>query len=54
MKFRPVEPNYSCGRAVGETGKYDETGGPFENFVKTLKKYILGLHMRNNCTLVDN
>ena len=39
MKFRPVEPNYSCGRAVGETGKYDETGGPFENFANA-PKYI--------------
>jgi hypothetical protein len=31
---------YSCGRAVGETGKYDENGSPFGNFANTPNIYI--------------
>jgi hypothetical protein len=52
MEFRPVEPNYSWGRAVGETGKHGETGSPFDNFANAPKKYVL--LKRDRCTLADN
>jgi len=52
MKFHPVEPNYSCGRAIGEIGKHDETGSPFGNFSNASKKYIL--HIHHYRALVDN
>jgi len=31
------EPNYSCGRAVGERHKHGETGSPFGNIANAPK-----------------